>query len=119
MTSKSNVKKLVLFLYATQGENMESIARPPKGRRCRVIIKPCNPNACVRDNSDGEDSVFTHVLIAIKEQQELHFFCADESEAGHIKELADKDEKWIFKCVTLLEYQTKGHGYIAFEWYDV
>ena len=98
---------------------MESIARPSEGRKARVVLKPCNPNACVRDNSDGEDSVFTHVLIAIKAEKELHFFCANVAEAGHIKELADKDEKWIFKAVSLLEYQTQGHGYIQFEWYDV
>ena len=101
-------------MYHQGGVMLDQIDKPPKGVKLRAVIKPCNPNAEVRDNWDGEIYHFTHIMIAKRGEEEVHFFAPSEEEAKGLTDFDDLEE-WLCNVVDFADYLKKRWGYICLE----
>jgi len=83
---------------------------------CR--IKPWNPSAEMRNNYEGEDMIFTHIVIGKGLENniplEIHFLSNSEN-VPNLVEQAQLYPHWKVEVLTIPDYLAQLKGYISFE----
>ena len=81
-------------------------------------LKPWNPSAEIRNNFDGDDVIFTHIVIGKGLENgiplEIHFL-SDEENVPSLVDMAQLYPHWKVEIYSIQDYLVQLKGYISFE----
>ena len=85
----------------------------------RIVLKPWNPMAEVREYfTDKDDVVATHVVIARGKENGVrceHHYLTDKPRSEEVMKVAKLYPHWTVQCVSLIEYVVNYHATIVIE----